>query len=165
VIRTIGTAIAGGAAVAGAGRAAQSYRQREGVDAIGETVGETVGDTRGDRLDKRQEDADLVDQCRIILVPRNAQSAYAYWEVADRYKQALREQGGQILMLRIHDATNLDIDYQPAHSTQDYVCDEFERDMHVSVPERDRDYVAELGYVTEDGRWLRLIRSLHVRVP
>jgi phosphate transport system substrate-binding protein len=29
----------------------------------------------------------------------------------------------------------------------------------------DRDYVAELGYLTDQGDWLQLIRSLHVRVP
>lgn len=151
VVKTIGAAIAGGAAVAGAGTA-HSVRDRGGADTV------------GDRLGLNHDDVELGDQCRIVLVPRNAQSAYAYWEVSDHYKQDLRQQGGQILMLRIHDATNLDIDYQPAHGTQDYVCDESDRDKHVSIPVSDRDYVAELGYVTEDGRWLRLIRSFHVRI-
>jgi phosphate transport system substrate-binding protein len=104
-------------------------------------------------------------QCRIILVPRSDSEAYAYWEVSDQYHQQARRQGGQILMLRIHDVTDLDLDYQPAHSTQDYVCAEGEQDHHVTIPVSDRDYLAELGYVTEDGRWLRLIRSFHVRIP
>jgi len=28
-----------------------------------------------------------------------------------------------------------------------------------------RDYLAELGYFTDDNRWLKIIRSLHVRIP
>lgn len=107
----------------------------------------------------------LERDCRIILVPRNAHTAYVYWEVSENYKQALRQQGGQRLMLRIHDVTNLDIDYEPPHNTLEYVCAEVEQDMHVPIPASDRDYIAELGYVTSDSRWLRLIRSFHVRVP
>lgn len=103
--------------------------------------------------------------CRIILVPRSEQEAYAYWEVAEAYKQARRDQGGQRLMLRIHDATNLDIDREAPHSTQTYVCHETDQDKHIVIPMRDRDYIAELGYFTNDNRWLRIIRSLHVRIP
>lgn len=104
-------------------------------------------------------------ECQIILVPRNAQEAYAYWDVSESYKTLLREQGGRNLMLRIHDATNIDIDSEAPHSTQEYVCQETDRDKHVSIPASDRDYIAELGYLTEDRRWLRLIRSFHVHVP
>lgn len=102
---------------------------------------------------------------RIILVPRNSHQAYAYWEVSEEHKAALRRQGGQKLMLRIYDATDLDIDYQAARSVQEYECDEQAQDQHVSIPVSDRDYVADLGYVTNDSRWLSLARSLHVRVP
>jgi phosphate transport system substrate-binding protein len=149
--KAAGAALAGGAAAIGAGMA--QARDRLGADTESDRQRMTDG------TDGRQR------QCRIILVPRTPNAAYAYWEVSDDYKEELRRQGGQILMLRIHDATDLDIDYQPAHSTQDYVCDEGEQDKHVSIPVSDRDYVAELGYVSNDGRWLRLIRSLHVRVP
>lgn len=103
--------------------------------------------------------------CRIILVPYSAQNAYAFWEVSEDYKEALRKQGGKNFMLRVHDATGLDVDYQPPHHTQEYLCEETQQDKHVSVPVSDRDYIAEVGYYTEDGRWLRLIRSFHVRVP
>ncbi|XWK90329.1 MAG: DUF4912 domain-containing protein [Phormidium sp.] len=104
-------------------------------------------------------------ECRIILVPFNAKDAYAYWEVSQDYKLALRQQGGKTFMLRVHDATDLDIDNQQPHNTQEYLCEETQQDRHVSVPAPDRDYIAEVGYYTEDGRWLRLIRSFHVRIP
>jgi len=142
----MGAAIAGGtAAVAGAARGAKSIWDRE--------ASETAG-----TFEQPQD-------CRIILVPRNSKDAYAYWEVSESYKQALREQGGTRLMLRVHDATNLDIDYQTPHSTQTYPCKETDQDKHVAIPVSDRDYIAEIGYFTEDDRWLRLIRSFHVHVP
>jgi phosphate transport system substrate-binding protein len=104
-------------------------------------------------------------ECQIILVPRNATDAYVYWEVTDQYKQPLRAQGGQTLMLRVHDATNLDIDVEEPHSTQEFPVSESDQDRHIQIPMSDRDYIAELGYYTADQRWLRIIRSFHTHVP
>lgn len=144
--KAVGTAIAGGtAAIAGLAAVGKTLLHRQPV---------AEADTQM-----------LSEDCRIILVPRNSKNAYAYWEVSESAKKALRDQGGRRLMLRIHDATNLDIDYEPPHSTQTYVCKETDQDKHVVIPASDRDYIAELGYFTDDNRWLRLNRSLHVRVP
>jgi phosphate transport system substrate-binding protein len=107
---------------------------------------------------------EMAKDCRIILVPRNSQDGYAYWEVADKYKSVLRQQGGQRLVLRVHDATNIDIDSQAPHSTQEYPVLENQQDLHVKIPTTGRDYVVELGYYTADNRWMRIIRSLHVHV-
>ena len=106
-----------------------------------------------------------VEQCQIVLEPRGPHTAYAHWEIPNDIKAQLRQQGGKRLVLRIHDATSLNIDYEPPHSTEDYPCQETDRDKYVTIPESDRDYVAEIGYFTEDGRWLKLIRSLHIRIP
>jgi phosphate transport system substrate-binding protein len=102
---------------------------------------------------------------RIILVPRTPESAYAYWEVSDSAKVEAKRQGGTQFMLRVHDATGIDIDHQLPHSTQEYRCAEEEQDKHISIPASDRDYIAEIGYYTDDHRWLRIIRSFHVSVP
>jgi phosphate transport system substrate-binding protein len=108
---------------------------------------------------------DMGAESKIILVPRSADAAYAYWEVAEVHRDALKAEGGRTLALRIHDATNLELDYQTPHSTQEYVLADSDRDKHVPIFVPDRDYVAELGYLTDQGNWLQLIRSLHVRVP
>lgn len=80
----------------------------------------------------------------------------------------LKDLGGQSLKLRIHDVTNLDMDISPPHSTQEYDCDDYAQDKHVAIPNNDsnsdRDYIADLGYKTVDGRWLRLVRSLSVKI-
>ncbi|MEM9089377.1 MAG: DUF4912 domain-containing protein [Cyanobacteria bacterium P01_F01_bin.53] len=104
-----------------------------------------------------------VTPSQIILVPRNQSDAYVYWEVAPARHQALRASGGRTLKLRIHDVTNIDMDTQAPLGTQEYICDEHSQDKQVSLPNSDRDYLADLGYETTDGRWLRLARSLSVR--
>ena len=150
-----GAALAGGAAaVAGVGAAAGALfgKTTEAVQTV------TSGLGAGSRTDMGAES-------KIILVPRGSDAAYAYWEVADVHRDALKTEGGRTLALRIHDATNLELDYQSPHSTQEYLLAEADQDKHVPIFVPDRDYVAELGYLTDQGDWLQLIRSLHVRVP
>lgn len=101
----------------------------------------------------------------ITLLPRDPQWAYAYWDVPDHHRQTLRQQGGQRLALRFYDVTDVDLSYQNPHSLQQYECDELARDWYIPVPISDRDYIVEIGYVAEDGRWLMLARSNAVRIP
>lgn len=102
---------------------------------------------------------------RIILTPRNCRQAYAYWEVPQAEKDALKRQGGQNLVARVCDVTGIDLDRAAAHHIEQFDCSETDPDLQVPIPTDDRDYLVELGYITEDGRWLKLARSEHVRVP
>ncbi|XGV97176.1 MAG: DUF4912 domain-containing protein [Leptolyngbya sp. BL-A-14] len=102
---------------------------------------------------------------RIVLMPRDPQWGYAYWDTPNEQKEELRRQGGQRLALRLYDVTDVDLHQTSAHSLQQYDCDELARDWYVPIPVSDRDYVAEIGYLTGDGRWLLLARSNPVRIP
>jgi uncharacterized protein len=104
-------------------------------------------------------------QSRIVLMPRDPQWAYTYWDVPNEHRQSLRSQGGQQLALRICDATEINLDYQMPHSVQEYPCDELAREWYLPIPVSDRDYVAEIGYRCADGRWLVLARSAPVHIP
>ncbi|MEL6249398.1 MAG: DUF4912 domain-containing protein [Cyanobacteria bacterium J06627_15] len=116
-------------------------------------------------------DADLVDlpsgygESRIVLMPRDPQWAYAYWDIPNAHKEELRRQGGLRLALRFYDVTDIDLNSQSPHSLQQYECDEMAREWFMPVPVSDRDYVVEIGYMAADGRWLLLARSLPVHVP
>lgn len=102
---------------------------------------------------------------RIVLVPRSSQAAYAYWEVPEAHKQRIRkEEGGQKLALRLYDVTGLDFERHPAHSIEQFDCEEFTQDLHLPILQSNRDYVAELGYVTYQGRWVKLAQSKPVRI-
>ena len=104
-------------------------------------------------------------ESRIMLMPRDPQWAYAYWDVPNAHKEDLRRQGGQQLALRIYDVTDLDLNHQAPHSVQEYLCDELAREWYLPIPVSDRDYVADIGYRCADGRWLVLARSATVSIP
>lgn len=104
-------------------------------------------------------------ESRIVLMPRDPQWAYTYWDVPNEHKEDLRRQGGQQLALRLYDATDVDLSYQSPHSIQEYPCDELAREWYLPIPVSDRDYVVDIGYRCADGRWLLLARSTPVRVP
>jgi hypothetical protein len=104
-------------------------------------------------------------ESRIMLMPRDPQWAYCYWDIPLQHKEDLRRQGGARLALRFYDVTDIDLNYQAPHSLQQYECDEMARDWYLPIPVSDRDYVAEIGYLCNDGRWLVLARSLPVHIP
>ena len=101
---------------------------------------------------------------RIVLMPRDPQWAYAYWDIPNEHKEYLRRQGGVRLALRFYDVTDIS-DAQRPHSLQQYECDELAREWYLPVPVSDREYAIEIGYIAMDGRWLLLARSATVRIP
>ncbi len=102
---------------------------------------------------------------RIVLMPRDPQWAYAYWDIPHESKENLRSQGGQQLALRLYDVTDIDFNHQSPHNVQEYLCDELAREWYLPIPVSDRDYVIDIGYRCADGRWLVLARSAPVRIP
>ncbi len=102
---------------------------------------------------------------RIVLMPRDPQWAYTYWDISFAAKQELRQQGGQQLALRIYDVTDVSLLFQAPHSIQEYPCDELAQEWYLPIPVSDRDYVIDIGYRCVDGRWLILARSAPVRIP
>ena len=104
-------------------------------------------------------------ESRIVLMPRDPQWSYAYWDISNEHKEDLRRQGGQQLALRIYDVTDIDINGESPHSVQEYPCDELAREWYLPMPVSDRDYAVDIGYRCADGRWLILARSAPVRVP
>jgi hypothetical protein len=122
-------------------------------------------------LDMGDVDGNLPDlpggygESRIVLMARDPQWAYAYWDVPEDHKQALRDQGGQQLALRLYDVTDLDLSQSRPHSVQQYGLEEMTRDWYLPIPVSDRDYRAEVGYTTATGTWLVLARSNAVRIP
>ena len=104
-------------------------------------------------------------ESRIMLLPRDPQWAYTYWDIPNEHKQELRSQGGERLALRFYDVTDIDLNSQSPHSLQQYECGEVAREWYLPVPVSDRDYTVEIGYVCNDGRWLVLSRAASIRIP
>jgi uncharacterized protein len=102
---------------------------------------------------------------RIVLLPRDPQWAYAYWDIPIEHKNELRYHGGQQLALRIYDVTDINLDHQSPHSIQEYPIDEMAREWYLPIPVSDRAYTIDIGYRCGDGRWLVLARSASVSIP
>jgi hypothetical protein len=145
----------------------QTLESQEKVEAAKFEVGQE--DRTGGSLAVVDEGlSDLPDgygESRIVLMPRDPQWAYAYWDIPNDHKAALRSQGGQKLALRLYDSTDISLEYQVPHSIQEYSCDELAREWYLPIPVSDRDYITEIGYRCADGRWLVLARSAPVRIP
>lgn len=86
-----------------------------------------VGQDDPIELDLASVDEDLGDlpggygQSRIVLLPRDPQWAYAYWDIPNDHKQYLRNQGGQQIALRLYDVTDINLDYQTP-TTSKNIC-------------------------------------------
>ncbi|MEA5466141.1 DUF4912 domain-containing protein [Leptothoe sp. PORK10 BA2] len=104
-------------------------------------------------------------ESRIVLMPRDPQWAYAYWDIPGTHKDEMRRQGGIRLAIRFYDVTDIDINHVSPHSLQQFECDEMTREWFLPIPVSDRDYMAEIGYVAADGRWLLMARSSPIHVP
>ncbi|GAB4473964.1 MAG: hypothetical protein OHK0037_34650 [Elainellaceae cyanobacterium] len=116
---------------------------------------------------KPEEEAllDLPGSSRLVLTPRSCRDIYAYWELSDADRSLLAEQGGRNLQLRLYDVTGQDASRADDSTMQQFDCDEDTQDFHIPVSEEARDYVAEVGYLSDEREWLSLARSAAVHVP
>lgn len=104
-------------------------------------------------------------ESRIVLMPRDPQWAYTYWDIPEEHRRSVRYLGGEQLALRLYDATDLNLNTTKPHSVQQYACDELARDWYLPIPVSDRDYITEIGYLTGSGEWLLLARSNRISIP
>jgi phosphate transport system substrate-binding protein len=96
---------------------------------------------------------------RLVLSPRNAQWAYAYWDIPRSLKADVERQGGENLVLRLYDVTGLSVDAHLPEQYEQFECDDFALSCDVPISTSDRTYVAEIGYLSADHQWLSLARS------
>ncbi|MEH1968662.1 DUF4912 domain-containing protein [Nostoc sp.] len=114
---------------------------------------------------------DLVDveesseeESSIELTPRTPKWAYVSWYISKAQNEALHQQGGSQLVVRLYDVTGIDLSYQSPQLVQQYECEEVARDRFVAIPVSDRDYMVEIGYIADGDCWLLIARSANVRV-
>jgi phosphate transport system substrate-binding protein len=108
--------------------------------------------------------SDISGDSSIVFTPRTPQWAYVSWYVAETQKQAAQKIGGTILAVRLYDATDIDLSYQFPQLVQQYECEEVICDCYVAIPTSNRDYMTEIGYVTNNNDWLCIARSGKIRI-
>ncbi|WP_251958070.1 DUF4912 domain-containing protein [Nostoc commune] len=104
------------------------------------------------------------EESSIVLTPRTPKWAYVSWHISNAQTEALRQQGGSQLVVRLYDVTGIDLSYQSPQLVQQYESEEVARDRFVAIPVSDRDYIVEIGYLADGNRWLLIARSAIVRI-
>ncbi|NJO30301.1 MAG: DUF4912 domain-containing protein [Richelia sp. SL_2_1] len=103
-------------------------------------------------------------ESNILLASRTPKWAYASWNISADSREAMQHLGATQLVLRLYDVTNVDLSYQDAKLVQQYECETTVSHRYVAIPNTDRDYIAEIGYLTTDKEWSLISRSPIVRV-
>ncbi|MEH1830460.1 MAG: DUF4912 domain-containing protein [Nostoc sp.] len=104
------------------------------------------------------------EESSIVLTPRTPKWAYVSWHISKTQAEALQQQGGSQLVVRLYDVTGIDLSYQSPQLIQQYESEEVARDRFVAIPVSDRDYMVEIGYIANGDSWLLIARSANVRV-
>lgn len=97
---------------------------------------------------------------RLVLLPRDPDWLYAYWDVKNETKDRARREGGINLAVRLYEHRAGQIEPMAEHWVQEY-----SRSWYLRVPSPGQEYVAEIGYRNREGGWLGLLRSNVVNVP
>lgn len=109
-------------------------------------------------------------QAEIMLMEVGPRRLHAYWHVPKPLLAAARAGLGDAgeratAVVRLHDVTDLRFDGTHSHYTFDTEVALEEERRYIELWSPDKDYLAEFGLRTEDGRFTVLARSNRVHVP
>lgn len=108
---------------------------------------------------------------RIVLLVKDPWWLYAYWEVQDGTDRAARGQllpqevAGLQSVLRVHDVTGVDYPARPSVCSYDISLSGMATNWYINTNQPGRDFIVELGLLTNGGRFLLLVRSNRVTAP
>jgi len=111
---------------------------------------------------------ETVTNSEIFLLPRSCREAYAYWTISKVAQDSYHAQGGTTLALRLYDVTSditAETEDEVSNSMYEFECNNTDTEYYVPIPIDNRDYLIEIGYITEAGGWLILARSESIRIP
>ncbi len=103
------------------------------------------------------------DDNKIVLLVRDPYWLYAYWEVNGRRRGEIAREIGQEQLDRSREVLRV---YETAgwHSF-DVIIDGGARSWYLKVPEPNRTYCVDIGFLTPDGRFIAAARSNYVTTP
>lgn len=106
------------------------------------------------------------------LLPKDPAWLFLFWEITNGTLDFLKEQYGQDTLnnartiIRLHDVTDValfDGNNSVCHYDMPVIFEA--RSWYINAPESGRSYVADLGYLTADGRFILVSRSNATALP
>ncbi len=105
------------------------------------------------------------EQTWITLTPLNSHQGEVNWHISEEHRLEAKCQGGQRMMIRIHDADPSTQTEPWLISSYTYECRSSMDRKQVDLPVPDRDYVAEIGFISAEEDWIHIARSFHSHSP
>ncbi|MEI7026916.1 DUF4912 domain-containing protein [Paenibacillus sp. y28] len=107
---------------------------------------------------------------RLVLMPRDAQSLYAYWEVTDRRKQLVEEHfrcswDELPKWLRLYEVQDVRFNGDNASPIREYWIDPEATNSFIEAVDAQRGYCVDYGFRLFDGRFFTVLRSNEVETP
>jgi hypothetical protein len=106
---------------------------------------------------------------RMILMVRDPYWLYTYWNVNTDTKSQIAAGGRNFeqlqLILRVYDVTDLNFDGTVSNYFFDINLNHYTNNWYINVAQSNRSFCVDLGYITENGQFMMIVRSNIVTTP
>lgn len=107
----------------------------------------------------------------IVLMVIDPYWLHTYWNMPNSKQEELKSSLGNEqfdssrFVIRVYDVTDIDFNGENAHSYFDQNVGKDARNWYLNVGSPDRNYIADLGLITQSGQFILIARSNVVRAP
>ncbi len=107
----------------------------------------------------------------IVLLPRDPQWIFAYWEISEKTRNEITQKYGSNIFqkakaaIRVYDVTNINFNGNNANRSFDIFITPESKNWYIYVGMPKRSYCADLGLLADDGVFITLARSNVVATP
>ncbi|MGB3201388.1 MAG: DUF4912 domain-containing protein, partial [Nodosilinea sp.] len=98
-----------------------------------------------------------------LSVDRESNRFYAVWQIDPSDRNRAKDNGGETMTLRLYDVTGRSTQSALPPTVAEQRCrDDFAQDWYLPIPQWDRIYVVEVGYLSATGDWQAIAQSAEV---
>lgn len=98
-----------------------------------------------------------------LSIDQEGDRFYAVWQIDEGARAQAQANGGETMTLRLYDVTGQATQAPLPPAVVEQRCrDDFAQDWYLPIPQRDRIYVVEVGYLSAAGDWLAIAQSVEV---
>jgi hypothetical protein len=108
---------------------------------------------------------------KITILPRDPICIFAYWSISNESKEKIKNQYGQNifadskLVVRVYDTTDINFDGNNSHRYFDIFITPYADSWYINVGEYNRSWCADIGFLTDDGKFVGIARSNKLSMP
>ncbi|MFQ4140466.1 substrate-binding domain-containing protein [Nodosilinea sp. PGN35] len=98
-----------------------------------------------------------------LSIDQEGDRFYAVWQIDEGDRAQAKAEGGETMTLRLYDVTGKATNEPlPTAAAEQRCRDDFAQDWYLPIPQWDRIYVVEVGYVSGAGDWQAIAQSAEV---